>query len=83
LLLRPRVVPTTNWEAEQAIRSAVVNRNVWGGSRRAAGAQARGVLMSVLRTCRQQALSALDFVSQSLRAFSNPLLTRPVLLAGR
>jgi hypothetical protein len=39
--------------------------------------------MSVLRTCRQQALLALDFVSQSLQAFGNPLVTRPVLLAGR
>jgi transposase len=76
-------VPATNWEAEQAIRPAVVNRKVWGGNRTPAGAQAQGVLMSVLRTCRQQALSALDFVSQSLRAFGNPLLTRPVLLAGR
>jgi transposase len=76
-------VPATNGEAEQAIRPAVVNRKVWGGNRTPAGAQAQGVLMSVLRTCRQQALSALDFVSQSLRAFGNPLLTRPVLLAGR
>jgi len=76
-------VPATNWEAEQAIRPAVVNRKVWGGNRTAAGAAAQGVLMSVLRTCGQQALSALDFVSQTLRAFGNPLLPRPALLAGR
>jgi hypothetical protein len=39
--------------------------------------------MSALRAFRQQALSALDFVSQSLQAFGNPLLARPVLLANR
>ena len=76
-------VPATNWEAEQAIRPAVVKRKVWGGNRTAAGASAQGVLLSVLRTCRQQAVSALAFVSQTLRTFGNPLLPRPCLLAGR
>ncbi|MGL4555771.1 MAG: IS66 family transposase, partial [Gemmataceae bacterium] len=36
-------VPATNWEAEQAIRPAVVNRKVWGGNRTEAGAKAQGV----------------------------------------
>jgi len=36
--------------AEQAIRPAVVNRKVWGSSRTQRGAQAQGILMSVLRT---------------------------------
>jgi transposase len=76
-------VAATNWPAEQAIRPAVVNRKVWGGNRTSAGAKAQGVLMSVLRTCGQQARSALAFVSQTLRAFGNPLLPRPALLAGR
>lgn len=73
-------VPATNWEAEQAIRPAVVNRKVWGGNRTWAGAWAQGVLSSVLRTCRQQAISGIEFLSQSLRAFGNRLLTRPILL---
>ena len=72
-------VDATNWRAEQAIRPAVVNRKVWGGNRTQAGAQAQGVLMSVLRTCWQTERSALDFVSESLRAFGNPLLQTPVL----
>jgi hypothetical protein len=39
--------------------------------------------MSVLRTCWQQGRSALEFVSQTLRAFGNLLLARPILLTPR
>jgi transposase len=81
-LEHPEVEPT-NWEGEQAIRPAVVNRKVWGGNRTWAGARAQEVLMSVLVTCKRAGLSALEFVSQTLRAFGNPLLQRPVLLAPR
>jgi transposase len=76
-------IPATNWPAEQAIRPAVVNRKVWGGNRTAAGAWAQGVLMSVIETCRRQARSALDFVSEALRAFGNRDLALPVLLPTR
>ena len=76
-------VDATNWRAEQAIRPAVVNRKVWGGNRTEAGAKAQGVLMSVLRTCWQAGRSAVDFLSQTLRAHGNPLLSRPVLLLPR
>jgi transposase len=78
----PRIEPT-NWLAEQAIRPAVVNRKVWGGNRATAGAVAQGVLSSVIETCRRQARPALDFVSETLRAFGNRLLPRPVLLQPR
>lgn len=73
----------TNWMAEHAIRPAVVNRKVWGGNRTAAGSRAQGVLMSVLETVRRTSRSVVDYVSVSLRAFGNRLLTRPVLLPGR
>ena len=43
----------------------------------------QGILASVLQTCKQQAHSALDFVSQTLRASGNPSLPRPILLATR
>jgi transposase len=76
----PEVEPT-NWEVEQAIRPAVVNRKVWGGNRTVRGACAQGVLMSVLQTCEQAGRSALEFVSQTLRAFSNPFLAPPILLS--
>jgi transposase len=81
-LNHPEVEPT-NWEAEQAIRPAVVNRKVWGGNRTWAGAQAQEILMSVLETCRRAGRSGLDFVSQTLRAFVNPSLPRPILLTPR
>jgi len=76
-------IEATNWEAEQAVRPAVVNRKVWGGNRTPAGAHAQEVLMSVLETCRRQARSALDYVSQTLRSVGNLLLPRPVLLPTR
>jgi transposase len=78
-LSHPEVEPT-NWEGEQAIRPAVVNRKVWGGNRTWVGAQAQAVLMSVLETCKRVGHSTLEFVSLTLRAFGNPQLTRPILL---
>jgi transposase len=81
-LEHPEVEPT-NWEGEQAIRPAVVNRKVWGGNRTWVGAHSQEVLMSVLQTCKRNRRSGLEFVSQTLRAFGNPLLPRPVLLAPR
>jgi len=75
----PDVEPT-NWEGEQAIRPAVVNRKVWGGNRTWAGAHAQEVLMSVLGTCTRTGQNGLEFVSQTLRAFGNPQLPRPILL---
>ncbi|HVI52809.1 MAG TPA: IS66 family transposase [Candidatus Sulfotelmatobacter sp.] len=81
-LSHPEVEPT-NWEVEQAIRPAVVNRKVWGGNRTWAGARAQEVLMSVLETCRRAGHPGLEFVSQTLRAFANPTLPRPILLTPR
>ena len=78
----PRIEPT-NWQAEQAIRPAVVNRKVWGGNRTPAGATAQSILMSVLETGRRQAERLVDYVSHTLRAFGNRFLPRPVLLVGR
>jgi transposase len=78
----PEVEPT-NWQGEQAIRPAVVNRKVWGGSRNWPGAHAQEVLMSTLGTCKREELSPLEFVSQTVRAFGNPPLSRPILLPPR
>lgn len=77
------VVEATNWLAEQAIRPAVVNRKVWGGNRTPAGARAQGVLMSVFETVRRTSRSVVDYVSESMRAFGNSMLTGPELLMGR
>jgi transposase len=81
-LSHPEVEPT-NWEAERAIRPAVVNRKVWGGDRTWVGARAQEVLMSVLETCGRAGRSGLEFVIQTLRAFGNPPLPCPILLTPR
>jgi transposase len=75
--LRHPELDATNWRAEQAIRPAVVNRKVWGGSRTQNGAQAQSILMSVLRTCAQQHRDALDFVSRILCGQRPRLLLAP------
>jgi len=59
-------IPATNYRAEQALRPAVVNRKVWGGNRTEAGAEAQGVILSVLRTCKQQVVSVFHYVRDTL-----------------
>jgi transposase len=61
-------IEATNWPAEQALRPAVVNRKVWGGSRTPRGAEAQSILMSVLRTSHQHDCNSLETLSQILRA---------------
>ena len=69
------VEPTSN-RAEQAIRPAVVNRKVWGGSRTPAGARAQSVLMSVIFTCHRNSTNVLEYLSNTLRSAKPlPLLT--------
>jgi transposase len=66
--LRHPDLEASNWPAEQALRPAVVNRKVWGGSRTENGARAQEILMSVLRTCGQQRHQSVAFLSDILRA---------------
>jgi len=61
-------IDATNYQSEQAIRPATVNRKVWGGNRTDAGARAQSVLMSVLRTAAQRGIDALTFISETLKA---------------
>lgn len=72
-LLEPEL-EAANWPGEQAVRQAVVNRKVWGGSRTVRGAQAQGVLMSVLETCRRQLINPLEFLATLLCGQSPRLL---------
>lgn len=83
LFLTDASVPSSNWQAEQTIRPAVVNRKTWGGNRSESDAKAQGILSSVGQTCKKQAKAALDFVRQTLRAFGNRLLPAPILLGTR
>ena len=69
-LFDPRVEATSNAAAPRgypALRPAVVNRKVWGGNRTETGARAQSVLTSVIATCHQKTLDALDDLSQTLR----------------
>lgn len=66
--LRRDGVEATNWRAEQAIRPAVVNRKVWGGNRTPVGAHTQQVLVSVLRTCQQQARDPTPILIDLLRS---------------
>src|SRR5437762_11508246 len=76
-VLRQPGLDATNWRAELALRFGVILRKVWGGSRTWAGARAQSVLRSVWRTCWQQGLSALDFLSQLLRRPPSPAGAMP------
>jgi transposase len=75
-------IPATNYRAEQALRPAVVNRKVWGGNRTEAGAEAQGIVSSVLQTCRQRLVSAFDYVRDTLCHGFTSLFT-PATVAGR
>lgn len=64
----PGMVHPTNNAAERAIRPAVVARKTWGGNRTPAGAHTQAVLMSVLRTCHQQARDTFPLLVHLLRS---------------
>jgi transposase len=63
-LLDPSV-PATNHRAEQALKTPIVNRKVWGGNRAAPGARAQERTSSVLQTCKNLAVDSFQFVSQA------------------
>ncbi len=80
-LLQTPGVQATNWRAEQAIRPAVVNRKNWGGNRTWHGAETQQVLMSVIRTARQQHTDPVRLLTDLQRhphATVSPALTIPV-----
>lgn len=72
----------TNYQAEQALRTPIVNRKVFGGNRTDAGCRAQEIISSTIQTCTQQQRSALAFlrdavcgvVASILRAASPPAL---------
>ena len=72
--LRHPGTDATNWRGEHAMRSAVVNRKVWGGNRTRSGADTQQVLMSVLRTLKLRGIDALDWLQRKLTGQHPPLL---------
>jgi transposase len=71
-LLDP-TIPATNHRAEQALKTPIVNRKVWGGNRTDAGGAAQAVTCSVLQTCHNKAVDVFAFLSNAFRGvLSNP-----------
>ena len=70
-------IPATNHRAEQALKTPIVNRKVWGGNRTDAGAAAQEVTSSVLETCKNKAIDAFGFVSSALCGVLGNLFATP------
>jgi transposase len=81
-LLEP-TIPATNHRAEQALKTPIVNRKVWGGNRTDQGAHDQGAVSSVLETCKRTAQDTLEFLSTAFRGFVGSLFSSPVTGTGR
>lgn len=65
--LLDRSIPATNFEAEQALKTPIVNRKVWGGNRTPNGKEAQEATSSVIQTCGRRGIEILDYISDALR----------------
>jgi transposase len=65
-LLDPQI-PATNHRGEQALRTPIVNRKVWGGNRTEAGGEAQAITGSVLQTCKNKVIDSFAFCSNAFR----------------
>jgi transposase len=75
VFLLDSTIPATNHRAEQALKTPIVNRKVWGGNRTNAGGDAQAITCSVLQTCRNLALNAFTFLSNAFRGIVGHLFT--------
>jgi transposase len=66
LFLIDPTIPATNHRAEQALKTPITNRKVFGGNQEPAGARAQETTSSVLQTCKNQALDFVSYVSTAL-----------------
>jgi transposase len=55
-------IPATNHRAEQALKTPIVNRKIWGGNRTDAGGEAQAVVCSVLQTCKNRAIDTFTYL---------------------
>jgi transposase len=60
-------IPATNHRAEQALKTPIVNRKVWGGNRTDAGAEAQAITSSVIETCKNKGVNAFLYISNAFR----------------
>jgi transposase len=73
LFLIDPTIPATNHRAEQALKTPIVNRKVWGGNRTEEGCQAQAVLCSVLQTCKNLAIDIFGYLSNAFRGVVGPI----------
>jgi hypothetical protein len=73
LFLIDPLIPATNHRAEQALKTPIVNRKVWGGNRTLDGCHAQTVLCSVLQTCKNLAIDSFTYLSNAFRGVIGPL----------
>jgi transposase len=74
-LLDP-AIPATNHRAEQALKTPIVNRKVWGGNRTDVGGEAQAITSSVIQTCKNVTLNAFSYISHALRGVVGKLFGR-------
>lgn len=69
-------VPATNYQAEQALRTPIVNRKVFGGNRTDAGCRAQEIAGSTIQTCKQQKRSAFAFLRDAVCGLVDSIFRR-------
>jgi len=68
-------IPATSHRAEQALKTPIINRKVWGGNRTDAGGDAQVITCSVLQTCKNKAVDAFTYFSDAFRGILGNLFT--------
>jgi len=76
LFLLDSKIPATNHRAEQALKTPIVNRKVWGGNRTEAGGEAQAITSSVLQTCRKKSIDVFQFLGDAFRGVVGSLFNR-------
>ena len=74
-LLDPDNIPATNYQAEQALRTPIVNRKVFGGNRTDPGCEAQAITSSTIQTCKQQQRSAFGFLRDTVCGLAQSIFT--------
>jgi len=75
-------VQATNWRAEQALRPTIVNRKSRGGNRTRQGARTQQIMMSVIRTARQQNIDPVELMVEARRS-PEPAVSNLIRLPAR
>ncbi len=74
-------LPTTNNEAERALRHAVIARRIGYGTRTSEGSLAYSSLLSVIETCRLRQINPWTYIAEVIalarKGLSPPLLSQP------